>query len=240
MSSLSLFLVILLFPISVSQNPSCCASWLASSNKRVIIASIIFFTFSKGFAPRDCAKRVSLPLCKRCPSPSRNSRTLRRMPSLPARSMPATCNNARGDLTWESARCFSALPMTSGEERISTALAIASISSVRSCCFSWKDMVFSVHSVVTSLCKFSFSAFCASVSASSFLSCATFSALRSFTPVVSSTSFFLFSMESVRSCTIIAEACFEFISSFWLSPSFSLNWSCSFLSMSTMLPDWNS
>mmetsp|Transcript_126518 Transcript_126518/g.366247 ORF Transcript_126518/g.366247 Transcript_126518/m.366247 type:complete len:279 (-) Transcript_126518:648-1484(-) len=242
-SSLSLVRVILLFPISVSQKPSCCASWFASSSKRVIMASIIFLTLPKGSAPICCASMEIWSLCRRLPSLSRNSRTRRRMPSLrSAPSMPATCNNACDALllACANAKCFSALPMTSGEERISTALAMASISSARSCCFSWKDMLFSEHSVVISDSVFSFAAFCSSVSASSFLSCASSSALRSFTILVSSISWFLFSMESWRSWMIIAEACLEFISAFWLSPSFSLNWSCKRLSISTMPPDWNS
>mmetsp|Transcript_8651 Transcript_8651/g.27574 ORF Transcript_8651/g.27574 Transcript_8651/m.27574 type:complete len:280 (+) Transcript_8651:756-1595(+) len=244
MSSLSLLRVILLLPISVSQKPSCCESWFASSSRRVSMDSIIFFTFTNGSASNFCARRPRRWLRRRRPSDAKNSRTRRRIPSLPAaaaeRSSRKCARAVRTGVTCAMLRYFSAWPATSGDERISTALPIASISSPRSFCFSLNDKVFSSHWVVVALSVFSFSAFTEEVDASCFLFLAAFSAFRCDSAVFSDMSFFEFSIESLRSMTIMSYACLEFISSFWHSPSFVLNSSRSFLSSSMMPVDWNS
>mmetsp|Transcript_8653 Transcript_8653/g.27582 ORF Transcript_8653/g.27582 Transcript_8653/m.27582 type:complete len:280 (+) Transcript_8653:756-1595(+) len=244
MSSLSLLRVILLLPISVSQKPSCCESWFASSSRRVSMDSIIFFTFTNGSASNFCARRPRRWLRRRRPSDAKNSRTRRRIPSLPAaaaeRSSRKCARAVRTGVTCAMLRYFSAFPVTSGDDRISMALPIASISSVRSFCFSRKDSCFSVHSVVAAASVFSFSALTPEVAASCFLSNAAFSALCCFRTVFSAISFSPFSMESERSCMIISCACLEFISSFWHSPSLLWNSLLSLLSSSTIPPDWNS
>mmetsp|Transcript_118103 Transcript_118103/g.252379 ORF Transcript_118103/g.252379 Transcript_118103/m.252379 type:complete len:293 (-) Transcript_118103:705-1583(-) len=240
MVSLSLLRVTLFFPNSSSQKPSCLASSLASSRRRVIMVSMSLFTLANGSAAIFSARRPRLRLCKRLPSAARKSRTLWRKPALRPESKLCRSDVADPDLGCAKLRYFSALPETSGEERISTALAMASISSVRSFCFSAKDNFFSVHSVVTLLRVCSLSALTVLVEASCFVSRAAFATLRSFSAVFSSMSLFAFSMAAVRSWTFMSEACFEFISSFWVSPNLDRKSSFSFLSKSTIPPDWNS
>mmetsp|Transcript_71539 Transcript_71539/g.198063 ORF Transcript_71539/g.198063 Transcript_71539/m.198063 type:complete len:215 (+) Transcript_71539:962-1606(+) len=195
MSSESFVRVILFFPISVSQKPSCWASWLASSKRRVIMASIIDFTLAKGSAMTFSASITSLWLFRRWPSCSRNSRILRCTP--PARRDRACAREA--PLRCGKARYFSALPETSLEDRISMAFAMASISSARSCCFSWKDIFFSSHSVVISESVFWLSASTPSSAAFCFVSSAFCSVLRFFSLVISSTARSEFSMKSLWS-----------------------------------------
>mmetsp|Transcript_52439 Transcript_52439/g.135319 ORF Transcript_52439/g.135319 Transcript_52439/m.135319 type:complete len:221 (+) Transcript_52439:844-1506(+) len=206
MSSDSLLRLTLLLPSSVSQKPSWSASSWASSMRRVIMSSIIFFTLAKGSAASFCASRARLLLCRRSPSASRKAFTLLRG------LMSLSCADpVRRFWTRDVAlrpcareRYLSALPATSGDERISMAFAIAWISSVRSCCFSAKDIFFSAHWAVMSLSTFSLSAFTSMVAPSCFLSMAFFSTLRSFSAVFSEASFSAFSTESVRSATIMS------------------------------------
>mmetsp|Transcript_48390 Transcript_48390/g.156013 ORF Transcript_48390/g.156013 Transcript_48390/m.156013 type:complete len:244 (-) Transcript_48390:709-1440(-) len=163
MSSLSFVRAILLLPISVSQKPSWSASPLASSSKRVIMPSIIFLTLAKGSAIIFSASSVRRSLCKSLPFASRKSRTRRRMPSvLPsAFSPPLSCTSAMPFFAGACAkeRCCSAAPRTSGEERISMALPMASISSVRNCCLSSKSEAFCPQVLVKSVKYFTSSSF---------------------------------------------------------------------------------
>mmetsp|Transcript_98368 Transcript_98368/g.259794 ORF Transcript_98368/g.259794 Transcript_98368/m.259794 type:complete len:244 (-) Transcript_98368:801-1532(-) len=208
MSSLSFVRAILLLPISVSQKPSWSASPLASSSKRVIMPSIIFLTLAKGSAIIFSASSVRRSLCKSLPFASRKSRTRRRMPSvLPsAFSPPLSCTSAMPFFAGACAkeRCCSAAPRTSGEERISMALPMASISSARSCCFSWKDMSFSKHSEVIDARVFSLEALSVVSEASIFSASAFSSVLRDFSALFSSLSLFLLSIESVKSISIMS------------------------------------
>mmetsp|Transcript_14075 Transcript_14075/g.43923 ORF Transcript_14075/g.43923 Transcript_14075/m.43923 type:complete len:247 (-) Transcript_14075:832-1572(-) len=204
-SSLSLLRVISLLPISLSQKPSCCASWLASSMRRVIMESIIFLTLAKGSATIFWAKRPKRWLWRRLASEARNSRMRRWMPSARLAWPSPNCTSAVApDLAWARLRYFSALPATSGDERTSMALPIAWISSSRSFCFSRNESLFSVHSVVVAPRVFSFSALTAFVAPSCFLSRAAFSALRCLSAVFSPISFAAFSTESVRSMTTMS------------------------------------
>mmetsp|Transcript_54107 Transcript_54107/g.159205 ORF Transcript_54107/g.159205 Transcript_54107/m.159205 type:complete len:274 (-) Transcript_54107:784-1605(-) len=209
MSSDSLLRVILFLPSSVSQKPSCSASWLASSIRRVIMSSIIFFTLAKGSEASFCASRDRSLLFRRSPSDSRKAFTLLRglmsLASLPVCTLAERrCwMRALAWPAWARARCFSEAPATSGEPMISTAFMMAWISSARRVCFSSKDIFFSLHSAVVSENIFSFSAFMATTAFSCFWSRAFFSALPSFSAVFSEASFSAFSMESVRSSTIM-------------------------------------
>mmetsp|Transcript_61372 Transcript_61372/g.155883 ORF Transcript_61372/g.155883 Transcript_61372/m.155883 type:complete len:258 (-) Transcript_61372:646-1419(-) len=215
-SSVSLLRVILLFPISASQNPSCSASCLASSIRRVIMLSIIFFTFENGSAAIFSANRARVLLLSRLLSEETKSRTRRRMPiarSIAAR-LAVPCKREVAEMAWAKERCFSALPDTLSEERIWRAFAIASISSVLKSCFSWKDNFFCSHSEETSDKVSSSAALeavvdCNCLSASAFLP-----NFCSFTFVFSSTSFSAFSIVSAKPCTIMLAACAAFISSF--------------------------
>mmetsp|Transcript_50764 Transcript_50764/g.110516 ORF Transcript_50764/g.110516 Transcript_50764/m.110516 type:complete len:252 (+) Transcript_50764:373-1128(+) len=189
--------VCLLVAISVSQKPSWLASSSASFIRRVIMESIMDFTLAKGSAVSFWARSARPLLWRRSLSDSRKLRTWRRGLST------ATCSRAADFWVWARERCFSALPETSPEDRISMALPMASISSVRSCCFSAKDIFFSSHSTVISCRVFSLSALMSMVAASCFLFSAVFSILRSFSAVFSSMSLVEFSMESVRSSTIM-------------------------------------
>mmetsp|Transcript_59331 Transcript_59331/g.133659 ORF Transcript_59331/g.133659 Transcript_59331/m.133659 type:complete len:263 (-) Transcript_59331:676-1464(-) len=239
-SSLNLVRVILLLPISVSQKPSCCASSFASSMRRLIMLSIIPMTLPNGLAPSWSAKRAKRWLLSRWPSAARKSLRRLRTPWLASAWWSPICTSAVPRLFSIRSRCFSALPDTSSEDRISTAFSMASISSLRSFCFSAKDSFFSLHSVLVDERLSTFSALTAWVEPSCFWLAAAFSVLRCFSTVFSSISFLVFSIESSRSVTTMSNACLEFISSFWVSPSFVLKSSCRPFSISTMLVDWNS
>mmetsp|Transcript_54105 Transcript_54105/g.159194 ORF Transcript_54105/g.159194 Transcript_54105/m.159194 type:complete len:226 (-) Transcript_54105:120-797(-) len=203
MSSESLLRVTLLLPISVSQKPSWLASSSASFIRRVIMLSIMDFTLAKGSAMSFWARSAIGLLWRRSLSLRRKSRTLRRGLSISLTAEPRICTRAVAVLVCARFMYFSALPETSPDFRISMALPMASISSVRSCCFSAKDIFFSSHSTVISCRVFSLSALMSMVAASCFLFSAVFSILRSFSAVFSSMSLSEFSMESVRSSTIM-------------------------------------
>mmetsp|Transcript_50762 Transcript_50762/g.110509 ORF Transcript_50762/g.110509 Transcript_50762/m.110509 type:complete len:264 (-) Transcript_50762:810-1601(-) len=200
MSSDSLLRVILFLPSSVSQKPSCSASAFASSMRRVIMESIIDFTLAKGSAAIFCESRARPLLFRRRPSVARKSRTWRRRG---AAVWPRSCTREVA-WVWASERCFSALPVTSGDCMISVAFSMASISSARSFCFSSKDMLFSEHSASMFFRVFSFSALISTVAPSSFLLDAFLAILRSFVAVLSLMSLPAFEMEAVRSATTMS------------------------------------
>mmetsp|Transcript_46522 Transcript_46522/g.73531 ORF Transcript_46522/g.73531 Transcript_46522/m.73531 type:complete len:207 (+) Transcript_46522:956-1576(+) len=206
------------------------------------MSSIIFLTFAKGSAATFCASKERSLLCNRSASADKNSRMRRRMPSFSsaASCVPLRMVNAVATLgCCAKVKCCSPV-CTSFDDRILIACSNAASSSVRNFCFSSNDSFFSSHSVVTSFKVLSSSALPACVDASSFLSNAIFSIFVAFAVVFSSMSFLEFSMLSFRSWIFMSKACFEFISSFEQSASFSRNSSLSFLSNATMPPDWNS
>mmetsp|Transcript_115462 Transcript_115462/g.307039 ORF Transcript_115462/g.307039 Transcript_115462/m.307039 type:complete len:206 (-) Transcript_115462:1019-1636(-) len=137
MSSLSLLRVILLFPSSLSQNPSWSASPCASSRRRSSIAEIIFLTLAKGSAATFWARSSKCLLWRRAASAVRNSRIRLWMPSEALAWWSPICTRAvPPDFACAMLRYCSAFPSTSGDDRISMALPMASISSSRSFCFS--------------------------------------------------------------------------------------------------------
>mmetsp|Transcript_126513 Transcript_126513/g.366234 ORF Transcript_126513/g.366234 Transcript_126513/m.366234 type:complete len:302 (-) Transcript_126513:460-1365(-) len=240
MSSCNFVRVTLFLPISVSQKPSCCASWFASSSKRSIIEPIMAFTFANGSAMMLSASIAMRLLCNRRPSASRNSRMRRWAPVARSEERRKTRDVAWRAAACGKARCFSALPDTSSEDRISIAFAMASISSARNCCFSWNDIFFSVHSVVISDKVFSLSAKTVSSDAFCFSSSAFCSAFRLFSLVISRTECSAFSMKSSWSLLAMLNACCPFISSFCVVASCERNSSCNRFSIEMTPPDWNS
>mmetsp|Transcript_113304 Transcript_113304/g.307677 ORF Transcript_113304/g.307677 Transcript_113304/m.307677 type:complete len:219 (-) Transcript_113304:884-1540(-) len=180
-SSLRRVRVTLLLPISVSQNPSWSASSFASSRRRVIIPSMSFFTLANGSAAILSARAESPWLFNLWPSCWRKSRTLLRMPCARASALERESAWMRATglfLDCASVRYLSAAPATSGEDRISTAFSIASISSARSFCFSWKDKSFWTHSVCMSLSSFSLASFMDSVAVNCLLLAPALASLR--------------------------------------------------------------
>mmetsp|Transcript_16773 Transcript_16773/g.44373 ORF Transcript_16773/g.44373 Transcript_16773/m.44373 type:complete len:275 (-) Transcript_16773:633-1457(-) len=235
-SSLNRLRVTVLFPISVSQKPSWSASCFASSRSLVIIWSMSFFTLANGSTAACSARSSSGLLLSRCPSAARKACSLPRMPRLScACALRSSCTRAvaRGVLCARP-RYFSALPATSGELRISMAFSIASCSSVRSFCFSSKERPFSKHSCVRPFRVISLASFMLLVAASCFLCSADFEIFLCDSSAFALLSLSAFSTESFRSIMIMSYACLEFISSFWHSPSFSLNSSSSFFNISTI------
>mmetsp|Transcript_113091 Transcript_113091/g.225208 ORF Transcript_113091/g.225208 Transcript_113091/m.225208 type:complete len:272 (-) Transcript_113091:782-1597(-) len=200
--SCSFVRVILLVPSSVSHQPLCSDSSPASRSKFWIRVSIIFFTFSKGFADEEEATlSASMPSCLLC---SRLLSCLRK-PAIVCCTLPrpsgASCAKAGVAACWinDAGRCFSAEPKTSGELNISMAFAMASISSARSRCFSSKDFVFSSHSTFSSRRYATSSSRSLVTAVNRFLSSASKIFFSSRSAVLSAMSALAFSMESVRS-----------------------------------------
>mmetsp|Transcript_18835 Transcript_18835/g.65654 ORF Transcript_18835/g.65654 Transcript_18835/m.65654 type:complete len:203 (+) Transcript_18835:181-789(+) len=118
---------------SVSHQPLCSASSLASSMRRTMRSLSIFLTFSKGSFDTRTAKaestrlfNSSLRLCKN--SATRTCAVCWVVARKLTKAVAPSCAS--------DGRCFSALPATAPLEMISMALLMASNSSVRSC---WRD-----------------------------------------------------------------------------------------------------
>mmetsp|Transcript_20131 Transcript_20131/g.52613 ORF Transcript_20131/g.52613 Transcript_20131/m.52613 type:complete len:203 (-) Transcript_20131:181-789(-) len=118
---------------SLSHQPLCSASSLASSMRRTMRSLSIFLTFSKGSFDTRTAKaestrlfNSSLRLCKN--SATRTCAVCWVVARKLTKAVAPSCAS--------DGRCFSALPATAPLEMISMALLMASNSSVRSC---WRD-----------------------------------------------------------------------------------------------------
>mmetsp|Transcript_57765 Transcript_57765/g.146580 ORF Transcript_57765/g.146580 Transcript_57765/m.146580 type:complete len:264 (-) Transcript_57765:828-1619(-) len=131
---------------SVSHQPLCSVSSLASSIKRTIKSWIIFFTFTKGSDPADTRSAsaantrllsASALLFKSSAMRFREAlvASARSETSAGVPSKSPSCERADG-------KCFSALPFTAPLEMISMALLIASNSSARNCCLAAKSLPF--------------------------------------------------------------------------------------------------
>mmetsp|Transcript_42254 Transcript_42254/g.107409 ORF Transcript_42254/g.107409 Transcript_42254/m.107409 type:complete len:248 (-) Transcript_42254:189-932(-) len=196
---------------------------------------IIFLTLEKGssatrtaraestrlFMRLPCAKRKSAARCCGCEEEARSC----------ARDVPFCTSDGK---------CFSALPATAPLERISTAFAMASISSERSCWRISKSEAFwpQVPSRSVRYCE---SACMVEVvserepSASAF-ACSFFALLSDFSPRSVSDC----STCAVKSWMSMSKACLPFISSFSSWVRSSMNLSCNFSSISMTPCDWNS
>mmetsp|Transcript_97642 Transcript_97642/g.193343 ORF Transcript_97642/g.193343 Transcript_97642/m.193343 type:complete len:249 (+) Transcript_97642:641-1387(+) len=132
------FLVCSFVDSSVSHHPLCSASSFASSINLVIKSLIIFFTLRKGSAVMRLAKAERTLLLSSfallCKKSCTWACTLLCESSLKAASDLPVCTNV--------GRYLSALPLTALLEIISMAFAIASNSSVRSCCRDAKSLAF--------------------------------------------------------------------------------------------------
>mmetsp|Transcript_55215 Transcript_55215/g.143996 ORF Transcript_55215/g.143996 Transcript_55215/m.143996 type:complete len:264 (-) Transcript_55215:145-936(-) len=131
---------------SVSHQPLCSVSSLASSIRRTIKSWIIFFTFTKGSDPADTRSAsaantrllsASALLFKSSAMRFREAlvASARSETSAGVPSKSPSCERADG-------KCFSALPFTAPLEMISMALLIASNSSARNCCLAAKSLPF--------------------------------------------------------------------------------------------------
>mmetsp|Transcript_96739 Transcript_96739/g.224261 ORF Transcript_96739/g.224261 Transcript_96739/m.224261 type:complete len:215 (+) Transcript_96739:515-1159(+) len=156
------FLVCSLVASSVSHQPLCSASSLASSIKRTRRSLIIFFTLRKGSSSTRDARAESTRLSS---SPARSrrywaARTRERLSSVDSERSAANevprCARA--------GRCFSALPDNASLLMISMAFPIAASSSARNCCLASKSEAFFEHVAKRSERYFSSAAFVAEVS----------------------------------------------------------------------------
>mmetsp|Transcript_46855 Transcript_46855/g.101736 ORF Transcript_46855/g.101736 Transcript_46855/m.101736 type:complete len:261 (+) Transcript_46855:663-1445(+) len=189
--------VSLFVPSSLSHQPFCSDSSLASFSSLVIMSSMSFFTLAKGSDEETLtASMSSCWLRSRRLSLRRKADSVLRTPCGSVAS-PRSCARAVPELFCiSSGRCAWAEPSTSGEERISTAFWITSSSSARSFCFSAKDSCFSAHSTLSSLWNCSSSLRSDSASTSCCFFCAADFFFPCSTAVLSATSASEFRMKS--------------------------------------------
>mmetsp|Transcript_18305 Transcript_18305/g.48295 ORF Transcript_18305/g.48295 Transcript_18305/m.48295 type:complete len:213 (+) Transcript_18305:879-1517(+) len=137
-------------------------------------------------------------------------------------------------------KCLSPAPATALPDMISIALFMASSSLLRSFCLLSKSVFLSLHSASVSkryvLSSARSAVICARSPSASALACSVSPLVAVFLEI----SWLAFSMLSASCCTICSKACCAFFSSISVSYFFWLNSDFSFLSMSTMPPDWNS
>mmetsp|Transcript_94466 Transcript_94466/g.262844 ORF Transcript_94466/g.262844 Transcript_94466/m.262844 type:complete len:256 (-) Transcript_94466:488-1255(-) len=140
---------------SVSHQPLCSASSLASSISRTRRSLIIFLTLTKGSSAMRPAAAESTRLSSVRARPSRKRA---------ARSCAPLCISDRSAASEEPpwsrvGRYFPALPETSSLEMISMALVMAASSSARRACRDSKSVAFFSHVAVRSLRYFSSASF---------------------------------------------------------------------------------
>mmetsp|Transcript_29540 Transcript_29540/g.84862 ORF Transcript_29540/g.84862 Transcript_29540/m.84862 type:complete len:258 (-) Transcript_29540:730-1503(-) len=230
------FRVCSLVESSVSHQPLCSASSLASSMRRVRRSLIIFFTLRKGSSATRPASiertRLLRSRARACRYEAALDWTSLRRSALRAASDAACC--AR------EGRCLSALPDTASLEMISMALLRATSSSERSCCRATKSVAFCSHVAVSSL-RYCTSALLVVVVSSRSpsvlaLACSLFALVADFWPL----SWVACRICAFRSCISIPYACCVLISSLSRVVRSATNLSSSFASTSMTPWDWNS
>mmetsp|Transcript_52197 Transcript_52197/g.114184 ORF Transcript_52197/g.114184 Transcript_52197/m.114184 type:complete len:266 (+) Transcript_52197:667-1464(+) len=194
---------------SVSHQPLCSASSLASSMRRTMRSLIIFFTLVKGSAATRCEARARTRLLSCVARPSRKAamRACRGL-WLELRSC------ARAVACTSAGRCLSPEPATASLDMMSMALLTASSSSARSFWRLSKSADFWAQRALVSSRYFSSSALSASVCALSPSASAFACSVSARVAVFLEISCSAFSMLSDSCCSICSNACCAVISSF--------------------------
>mmetsp|Transcript_21985 Transcript_21985/g.60078 ORF Transcript_21985/g.60078 Transcript_21985/m.60078 type:complete len:278 (-) Transcript_21985:708-1541(-) len=239
-SSVFLSLVCLFVVSSVSHQPLCSVSAVASSISWTMRSLMSFFTFPKGSAATRCET------CESSRLPLRRARSARKEAMRSWRgSCCAVCSCARAvpprARAWRrEGRYFSPAPATDELEMISIAFSSVWISSARSACRLLKSSAFWPHSAVAPSRYFRSSSRPLVVDAKSPWSSASDCCVWARSVDFFETSCSAFSVLSFSCCMIISYACFALSSSAMSSDLLLPNSSFSFSSISTTPPDWNS